>query len=448
MTVLLVLPPCAVIPDDLQRAVNTVRGMAGHDTLHIAASQEAVETYRQALPDQPVRPYELTDTTPYGVLIFLEGRPAGEMTYLPEEEGLVAPVGKDRQRFYRMNRWGRLSLLNQELDTQEYPFLNAHVFNRLSSRLSEGFLYFPHGYLYRYPGMGPIDELGYRTSQAVYELASRPRHHKLVAVFGGSAAFSLLCRHEDMFTTKLEKKLNEYCAKTSTSILFSVFNFGVPGHVVLNEMTTFLSFGHAVKPEIVIGHDGYNDFYYGQVSDPYLLNKYALTYQNIHEKWSQIIFDSQDIALTWPEDKEPWWENKSTTLNYPRSIVAAYSARQQQFQQVVHSTGAIFIGALQPSLFCRVRKSSEELTTLQYQLDGMYGVIHKGMPFLYEKYFQHGSYRGLQHFLNFPQYFGEQLDDSLTLFGDCVHTTPDGDEAISEIYCRYICTELLPRLVG
>lgn len=448
MGILFVLPPSELPLAQFQRALETTLDTIKPNSMEIAVPGRILETYKKAWPDQKIIPYEVSlNAAQYDAIVFLEGQSSSEIAPLPEDCTRPNSQSKNKPRLYKINYWGRLTLLNQELDKQEYPFLNEHVFNRLSQRLNEGFYYFPYSYLYRYPGIGPINELGYRITQNLAGLESRDPNHKLIAVFGGSAAFSIYCRHKDMFTAKLEYKLNEYCVKTSKPIFFSVLNFSTPGHVVLNEITTFTLFGHNLKPEIVIAHDGYNDFYYGQISDPHLLNWYALTYQNIHEKWSQTIFDTRDVVLTWSEDKEPWWENKFTILNYPRSIIAAYCTRQLQFQQIVEGSGTTFIGGLQPSLFSRIKKSPQEQVTLQHQLSGMYGSLHKGVPFLYEKYFEHGSYRDLKHFLNFPQYFGE-LDDSHTLLADCVHTTPEGDEAIAEIYFNYICAELLPDLVG
>ena len=40
------------------------------------------------------------------------------------------------------------------------------------------------------------------------EVKSKFPNHILVAVFGGSNAFSILVKDEDTFTQKLEKKLN------------------------------------------------------------------------------------------------------------------------------------------------------------------------------------------------------------------------------------------------
>lgn len=442
MRLLLVLPAGDLPGEQYERSLQAALEHLHPDSVRISAPQSFLEVHSKAWSNREMLPYAPSRAASENDAIVLVETPSGDAAPLPTPAAESGLRERYKVRLYRLSPLGRFTLLNQELDAQEYPFLTEHVFNRLSHSLNEGFCLFPYGYLYRYPGMGPIDELGHRIGQNLTDVEGRDANRMLVAVFGGSATFSINCRHSEMFAARLERKLNEHCARISAPFTFSVLNFGVPGHVVLNELTTFNLFCHRLRPQIVIAHDGYNDFYYGQLSDPYLLNSHALTYQNIHEKWSQMLFKSNDVPLTWSEDKEPWWENKLTILNYPRSIVRAYSQRQLQFQQIATAAGTSFVAGLQPSLFSRKRKSPQERVALQRQLSGMYGAIHKGIPFLYEKYLEYGSYRSLRHFVDFTRHFGD-MDDSSTLFADCVHTLPAGDELIAQIYSDYICAELL-----
>ena len=91
-----------------------------------------------------------------------------------------------------------------EFDVFEYPFVDSHIFNKLSSR-KFGFVNFPYGSLYNDPVKGPINAFGFRIDGDVKALVDRDRKHLLVAVLGGSSTFSLFCEYEEMFPRLLEK---------------------------------------------------------------------------------------------------------------------------------------------------------------------------------------------------------------------------------------------------
>lgn len=429
---LLVLPTEEISKDKYERALKSVSLLSlKTGSLHTAADQSYAKYYRELL-GKDVLIYSQTDLDSYDIIIFMEGR--GGKSVLPAK-------GKNTQRIYRMDDYSKIDLCYPALDKNEYPHLNKHIFNRLSAGLNSGFYYFPYGYLYRLTGLGPINEFGHRISIDLSSLESRGKEHKVIAIYGGSAAWSIFSQHEEMFAHRLEQKLNNYCKEASLPYFFSVLNFALPGNVVLNEMLTFLMFCNKIRPDIVIAHDGFNDMVYGQASDPYLLNKYDITYQLDIEPWSQILHNSEEIKIAWSSDTIP-------IVNFPRAIINAYCDRLMQFQGVVHGIGAAFIAALQPMIYSKKALSSSEKELTEYHLEqGRYSQVFKKMSFLYEKYLEKQPSLCLQHFLNMHNLF-YRFGQNDTMLLDVMHTSPQGDEAIAGFYSDYIKEHILPSIAS
>ena len=92
------------------------------------------------------------------------------------------------------------------------------------------------------------------------DLAEREESLRVIALFGGSAAWSPECLHHEMFSSRLEDALRQKAAEIGSALRFKVLNFGQHGHVVFNEIQTFTMFCVGLRPDVVLTHDGYNDF--------------------------------------------------------------------------------------------------------------------------------------------------------------------------------------------
>ena len=180
----------------------------------------------------------------------------------------------------------------------------------------------------------------------------------MIAIFGGSAAFSIYCLHDEMFSSVLEKKINNFHKENNNSISYTVINFGMCSHVVMNEIFTYILFCQEVKPDYIIAHDGANDMISGMISDPYLLNKFNLTYQHELEEWSQKLHETENLSRT--QTQMPFH-----VINLPDNITKAYVERKMQFQRLAESQNCIFIWGLQPLVYSKKSSSIEEMLYFQ-----------------------------------------------------------------------------------
>jgi hypothetical protein len=105
-------------------------------------------------------------------------------------------------RFYTIDWNGRLFPLGREYDDQDALNMDAHIFNRLSKPEVHGFYYFPYGYLCRYPGIGDLNQFGFRVPDDLSDLKNRDPKHKLVLCYGGSCTFSALTLPHQMYVNR------------------------------------------------------------------------------------------------------------------------------------------------------------------------------------------------------------------------------------------------------
>ena len=340
------------------------------------------------------------------------------------------------KRVYTINSNGHLcNCRPDQVDSYEYPDIDAHIFNKLGHKSpSGGYYYFPYGYLYRFTNLGPINAFGFRIDIDYRSLENRDVNHKVIAVFGGSAAWSYGCIYEEMFSYRLEVLLNDYCSRNKLPLKFTVLNFGMHAHVVMNEMLTYNLFCYQIKPDYTIAHDGFNDILYGLISDPFLLKKYDLTYSPILEEWSHILHGTHDIPTNQPSI--PY-----KSLNLPQNILKAYLTRKYQFQEMVELQGGIYIWGFQPMLYSKKKLSTSEKV---YRHCKAHEDLIPQIKFLYERFAKDVELPERVPILDFHQYFG-QFGDDMTLFIDIVHTTPLGDEKVAEYYFTYLKNDIKKR---
>lgn len=411
---------------DLRRCFAMVEGRFGQK-LSIFSPRQLASTYAQIFADRAVEDAASVSTTDLSDIVYFA------------EEGVVLPIHwGDGIRTYVVHPNGEIRhVVGQDkdarfadvVDVEDYPFLETHVFNAVSPRNGRGqIFYFPYGLLSRIPGLGPLDSLGFRISTDTAKLGERPSHHKLVAVFGGSTAFSIACRHEESFPVVLEQMLNAFASKQwGGAQCFTVLNFGQISAGMINEMVVYMLFCDMLRPDIVIAHDGFNDLVYGMINDPYLMQKFDLSYPYQQEEWARRMHGTTVPLAQDTGDLKP--------LNDPERVVDVYMRRKTQFREIVVARGGQFIWGLQPLWFGKGKLSSIEMRAiLKHELERV------PLRRIFEQIPAH--YHLLRNRLN------EQTDvvdmhaemgrfgADRTLFADRVHLNRDGDHEVALAYFK------------
>lgn len=438
MRIALVLPPVLLDEAPVQRILDSVSLYFGPEAvIEVHAPEESLSHYAAFMKKAPAA-YDRQALLDRSEVVVLVDGIRGSMR-------ADDPANLADRRVYSVQDGARLRLENSPLDEREYPFLETHVFNRLSPRSVDGyFYYFPYGYLFRYTGWGPIDPFGFRVAGDPSALANRPPEHKLVVVFGGSAAWSMYSTHEEMFPSRLEALLNTYCREAGRSERFTVLNFGMHGHTVLNQMIAYTLFVEPLNPDFVLSHDGFNDLGYGQLSDTFLLRK-GISYQTNLEEWSPLLHQTDGQNKT--HASSPY-----RPVNLPPNVVKAYVDRKGQFMRQVERSGAVFIWGLQPFVGSKSALAPAEASKLQDELAPV-----PDRPFCF-------MYRNQAHMFSLAQRAVARVSDPLRvvdlhkafgsfgvdehLFADFVHTTPTGDERIAREYMNYFANVWLGSHAG
>lgn len=315
------------------------------------------------------------------------------------------------------------------------PEGQSHVFNRLGPEFGPfgSYFHFPYGYLYRYPGMGPLNPFGHRIEGPFRHLAQRGADHKLVAVFGGSAAWDMFALPSETFCSKLEAQLNRFGQALAHPLRFTVLNFAQHGNVVLNEMLTYLMLVDDLHPEVVLAHDGFNDLLYGSTTDPKLLADWDITYQNNLEAWSQLLHGTRGKVTTQGA------EFPYQPVNLPQAIIGAFLRRKLQFHDLVTARGGQFVWATQPFMQSKQALSPEELVAQRSGVGAAaaFKVIFSKMPFLYDQLQKVQLPERVRLVLDFHREFSAFGADR-TLFCDVVHQNALANGFIAERYLACI----------
>lgn len=437
------LPPRCPSPASLAQPIEALKArFGGLETLVFYGPLEERDCYRQQFGDVEYRQAEPGDALQHAVMVVVEGD-AGQGC--GPALGLLARLElPDGCRHYRLERRGIFRLIRGEqsrlVDQTEYPFLDSHIFNRLSEigdgrKVAERYAFFPYGYLFHYLGYGPINAFGHRITQDLKALAQRGPRHKVIACFGGSACWSTFCIHNQMWTHVLEMMLNARARDRGLDLTFSVLNFGAPSNVVLNEIITYILFAQPLTPDVVIAHDGYNDLIVGQVNDPFLLGQHQIAYVDTFEEWAQILHNSGDRPRTQPADGR-------RTINAAPAILKAYAARKRQFMDIAAASGSLFVWGLQPGYFSKGTLSdNERQATADPNHAAPYGQQVLSMLPLYRLLTERLSPPAGACAIDFHTAFHAYGADE-TLFVDHVHLTPAGDRRIAEGYADLLADRL------
>jgi hypothetical protein len=251
MTVLLVLPDWELSTQDFRRCLASLKVNFPGEEVVFVSPRAWTKHYEKAL-EQKIGAYNRREAlSRYDRIIFIENS--------SNNESMLAKSLSEKPLYHfdMEHPWGRARclLLSEDISGDDYPLIDVHIFNALSPHQTDMYYYFPYGYLFRYLGLGPINAFGFRIDKPLESYVGRPNTHKLIAVFGGSSAWSLDCLYNEMFSFKLEEKLNKHSKDNGWEQTFSVLNFSQHGHVLLNELFTYILFCHELKPDIVIAHD-------------------------------------------------------------------------------------------------------------------------------------------------------------------------------------------------
>lgn len=340
--------------------------------------------------------------------------------------------GSIEKDFYRdfMKGYAGLRLVINKNNEKDFLFANDNFFTK-TAHLSDGFVYLPFGFTYIRNSFGDINDLGFRIlDEDIEGLKKRDKNHKLIAVFGGSAAFGLYSILPKTYIKILENKLN----KLSNGNRYSVLNFAIPGHVVMNEMLTYLFFVYDLKPDLVIAHDGFNDLTCGQSGDIRLQKDFDIIYHDRMEDFAKL------IHLGYSEEGV-----QRKPITNPLITIKAFYNRKKQFEKIANENGAVFISALQPMIYSKKRQSKVEKEFLRLNFQAHLDLLFKNVVTMYERYeIFEKKHDGFKYNINFHNHF-KQYDENFTLFGDEMHQIDEGERIIAEIYFNYIKTNLIDK---
>ncbi len=346
------------------------------------------------------------------------------------------------ERTYTLESTGAVRPFKRAMDGRDDPLIEAHVFNRLGPQnpeVAHAHYYFPRSYLYREPAFGPINEMGHRIDHDYLALADREPGHKVVACYGGSAAWGWDCLHHQVWTVRLEEKLNTRAEEKGLSWTFTVLNFAGPGHTVLNEIFHFILFGHQVPFDAVISHSGANDLLNGQLSDPWLLETHHVTYQQPLESWARILHDSADRPGVYPKAGE-----HMASKNPPAVNLKACIARIRQFRDLAEGFGAAFIWGLQPMVFSRKDRPPME-SIIEAKRPVQEKDVYEKYPALYEILSANVPDDLAAALVNHHRLFSDIGEDEW-LFWDSVHPAPAGQDRIAGFYLDHFADKVFPLL--
>lgn len=429
-TALLVLPAEEIAGAHLERIQRALRyRFPVLEQVDICAPDSCLAAVRQTLATMEIRGYNGTRFWEYPIAVLvLDGDGRNEA---------IDRIDFNRCRVYEVGQGGMLRYCRRELDEIEYPHVKTHVFNRLAAQLgNERLCYFPYGFNSQYVGLGPIDAFGHRISERIEDFVGRGPGHLLIAVFGGSGAWSIHNLYDEMFTTLLKESLNDHCQKKGIPLKVSVLNLAQPSGVILNDIVRYILFCFEARPDLVISHSGLNDLAFGQTSDRYLVAEHKIVYQFELERWAEILQNE-----TTDHSSIQDWES-IPIQTYPRMIIKALITRLRQFQELVTRSGGYFIAGMQPMIFSKSGLSSSEAEWMSKYENIYYGPVLKNLPYLLSELLSRYPTLGCDRFVNLHEVFG-QYGSERTLFGDAVHTVREGEVLIAQAYSEYIIENLM-----
>ena len=303
--------------------------------------------------------------------------------------------------------------------------LNAkfqHIFEQLLPDQVSSAGSFPFGLLQKNQKLMPLDAFGHRINANFEELKCRKDNHKVIAIFGGSAAQSLYSPSNLMFSYLLEKKLN----KISDRKTFSVLNFAMSGHLVFDEFLHYLMFCDELSPDWVITFDGWNDLANGLINDPFLICEFKLNYRYQEEDRAKLhngYNNNQDTTSS---------KEKIIPVNSPNAAIEAYLHRLSQFNAFLSHRCVVHLALLQPALFSKKKISPEEVAALESGDNNpkLTDIFDLRLPRVFDKVPE--KHAGFE-IISLHKKFSEAESP---LFADRVHFSVEGEHLVAELLFR------------
>ncbi|WP_243310601.1 hypothetical protein [Fundidesulfovibrio agrisoli] len=421
MSVAFIMPTCPVSPGELERIVRRCAYAMPVDGATFVVTPTTRAIHRNLPAAYPLT--SLEEAT---------GMDFGHVVVIQPDEGLEIETKAQCFIISNITR-ATLEHADRKPHPEDTPALASHTFGRqLLASPHSGFAFMPVGYAYSQPvGSGPTDAFGFRIDRDVNALRTRESHQKVVAVFGGSSTWGTTVMHHETFCHQLELLLNQASQERGEITEFIVLNFGIHNAVVLNQHIFYLLFCEKIRPDVVIGHDGFNDFYNGLVTDTYLLREHRMTHPYVMESWPQRLYGP---SVCGPASVE---SVAFADFNLPNNIIHAYVERKKQFLDHAASAGAHVIWGLQP--ISRNKKALSELEASEIKrIIAHYGIAQsiRATENVYDLFAQHVTIRSYE-FIDFPRVFAE-LGPEDTHFFDFCHMSPLGEAVIAEVYAKTI----------
>ncbi|MDD4505345.1 MAG: hypothetical protein PHE60_03100 [Sulfurospirillaceae bacterium] len=324
----------------------------------------------------------------------------------------------------------RIRSIKDEIQDEEDFEINSNIFSKISKKYKSQYVLTPYGFTMRHTGYGYINEMGFRIPKNYLNLKNREENHKLICFFGNSSCFSMRVRDNELFTNLLEQKLNSYFQENSIDKKVTILNFGMMGHLVLNEIYTYIAFAQELNPDLVFAHHLINDLVAGMTNDNLLLTKFNYNYLYLFEEWS-LKLHKNNIGL----GKDFPARN---TLNSSQDIINAYYTRDKQFKSLVENNKSKYISVIQPASFSKKKLSEREKKGIELYINKL---LIDEEPFIKSMYCELIDILKDKHeycdIIDLHTMF-EKFDDKDSLFSDWIHTNANGDKVMSEFIFEHM----------
>ncbi|WP_196757643.1 hypothetical protein [Prochlorococcus marinus] len=323
----------------------------------------------------------------------------------------------------------------------------THSLRRYSSNLEPHYSSFsPVGgqYVYYDCCTENISTLGHRFNDQKFQLiASNPERYCVIAIFGGSAAYSIFCDDNQNFSSVLEGKLknrekdpvNKTIASKMRGKEIVCINFALPGTSIFEAQLYYTLEALRIHPTITIMHLGWNEARLAATTHP-SLGKLGVYVNNFAHT---ALLNANNRSKSYLEEDVYNLPNIPAT---PHELVCKniLSSVTQFCQQVIQDNGVAIIG-LQPIIQAS-RTYENPINELMRMSASHFSHLDHYNEFFYSNFPSECRNIGNGYFLNVDQllYFEEHkyLNPNEFLFYDSCHLSPTGDKLIAEIYYDFI----------
>jgi len=274
-------------------------------------------------------------------------------------------------------------------------------------------------------GKEESNEYGFRVPVNLDYVKARKKDTKLIVFTGGSACYGYSSFAGHRFSDKVEELIRN---NKDLKDKYIVLNFAFEGHMLLNEMITYLIFIMELKPDYVVSFSLLNDLMMGSVSDPKLLNEYSLAYPIWLEDMAANFSKTNDLL--------PWKRRNCYPLSTIDNVVQACFNRLVQYKTLVENNGGRFISIMQPIVYSKTRSHSlEKLLIKSSKVRSEKELSNKDkILMLFNEMSEFVNKNDINDFYNFHVLY-KKYNEQHHLFSDSNHFTEDGEkETAKNIY--------------